>query len=393
MKKINLAFLINFNHKKWLGGLNIILNLANFIAENKKLLNHNINVILITRNDDIKKDFKISNKIKIIHSKKLIEMSLLKRILEKVFLIFFGKTLILENFLKKHNIDYLSHTNIVTGNRSVCKSLVWIPDFQYLHLQHLFTFKYKLFKKINLYLYSTHAYKILLSSNDAKKDLKKLIKVHPKKIFVNKFVFSIKNPKNLPKINNLKKKFKIEKKYIYLPNQYWVHKNHITILKALNYIGTKTLKKYKVQVISTGFNNDYRDPNHFTNIMNYIKKKNLKQFYNYLGLVKYDEVLSLIFYSQCIINPSIFEGWSSTVEQAKSYKKNLILSNIGVHLEQKPEYSKFFNPKNHKKLAKLILNIYKNKNPYKQKFNFKTIEKELNLKIFDYSKKFCKKIK
>ena len=85
MKKINLAFLINFNHKKWLGGLNIILNLANYLAENKKLLKHNINIILITRNDDIKKDFNISNKIKIIHNKELIEMSLLKRIFEKVF--------------------------------------------------------------------------------------------------------------------------------------------------------------------------------------------------------------------------------------------------------------------------------------------------------------------
>ena len=110
-------------------------------------------------------------------------------------------------------------------------------------------------------------------------------------------------------------------------------------------------------------------------------------------MIKYNEVLSLIYHSQSIINPSIFEGWSSTVEQAKSYKKDLILSNIGVHLEQKPEYSKFFSPKNYKKLGKLILNIYKNKKPYKQNFNFKTTEKKLNLKIFEYSKKFCMKIK
>ena len=41
MKKINLAFYINFNHKKWLGGLNIILNLANYLADNQKNLNIN----------------------------------------------------------------------------------------------------------------------------------------------------------------------------------------------------------------------------------------------------------------------------------------------------------------------------------------------------------------
>ena len=59
MKKINLAFYINFNHKKWLGGLNIILNLANYLAENRKTLNHNYNIILISKDEKIKEDFNI----------------------------------------------------------------------------------------------------------------------------------------------------------------------------------------------------------------------------------------------------------------------------------------------------------------------------------------------
>ena len=50
-EKINLAFYINFNHKKWLGGLNIILNLANYLAENRKTLNHNYNIILISKDE------------------------------------------------------------------------------------------------------------------------------------------------------------------------------------------------------------------------------------------------------------------------------------------------------------------------------------------------------
>ena len=55
MKKINLAFYINFNHKKWLGGLNIILNLANYLAENRKTLKHNFNIILISKDEKLKK--------------------------------------------------------------------------------------------------------------------------------------------------------------------------------------------------------------------------------------------------------------------------------------------------------------------------------------------------
>ena len=392
MKKINLAFYINFNHKKWLGGLNIILNFANYLAENRRALKHNFNIILIAKDEKIKEDFSISNKIKIIYNKNLYQMGLWTRIFEKIHLFLFGKTLILEKFLKENDINYLSHTDIATGKNSFCKSTVWIPDFQYLHFPELFSFNYKLFKKINFFLYSIHAHKILLSSDNARKDLKRISKIPTNKIFVNKFVFSIKAPKFLPDKNKLLKKYKINNKYIFLPNQYWVHKNHLIVLKALKLLGKKTLTKYKIQIISTGFNMDYRVPNHFRNIINYLKDNDLKKFYKYLGIIKYDEVLSLIYNSECIMNPSLFEGWNSTVEKAKAYEKYLILSNIGVHLEQNPRFCDYFNPKKSENLAKLILNVYKREKLYKQKFDYKLTEKKINKKIFEYSKNFCQKV-
>jgi glycosyltransferase involved in cell wall biosynthesis len=45
-----------------------------------------------------------------------------------------------------------------------------------------------------------------------------------------------------------------------------------------------------------------------------------------------------------LINPSLFEGWSTTVEEAKSLGKRIILSNIRVHLEQNPPGGLFFDP-------------------------------------------------
>jgi hypothetical protein len=42
-------------------------------------------------------------------------------------------------------------------------------------------------------------------------------------------------------------------------------------------------------------------------------------------------------YSVAVINPSLFEGWSSTVEECKGVGKPMILSDLGVHKEQYPE--------------------------------------------------------
>ena len=111
------------------------------------------------------------------------------RIIDKIFLLLFNKTIFLEKFLLKNKIDIISHTNIITGINSYSKSIIWIPDFQYLYFPKLFSLKYKIFKYINMKLYSKCAHKILLSSDSAKEDLKIATDISNKKIEVNKFFF------------------------------------------------------------------------------------------------------------------------------------------------------------------------------------------------------------
>ena len=108
----------------------------------------------------------------------------------------------MEKFLAKNKIDIISHTNIITGINSCAKSIIWIPDFQYLHLPKLFSFKYKFFKYINLKLYSKCAHKVLLSSNSAKVDLKTVSDISNDKIEVNKFFKVLQ--KKLKKLSYLK---------------------------------------------------------------------------------------------------------------------------------------------------------------------------------------------
>ena len=55
-----------------------------------------------------------------------------------------------------------------------------------------------------------------------------------------------------------------------------------------------------------------------------------------------------------IINPSLFEGWSSTVEEAKSLGKNTILSDLNVHREQNPSGAIYFDPHNPEDLAEIL---------------------------------------
>jgi len=66
--------------------------------------------------------------------------------------------------------------------------------------------------------------------------------------------------------------------------------------------------------------------------------------------------LRLVIAGACVamINPSLYEGWSTSVEEAKSMGKTILLSNIAVHREQAPVRGLFFDPRNVEELAEKL---------------------------------------
>ena len=382
---VKLAFFIHFN-RTWLGGVNVILNLLNSLVKDKKILTK-IRIVIITNSKKNLKKFSLNKYIEIIEDKNFFNRSILYKILDKILLILIGKTYYLEKFLVQNKINIVSHTDIATGINSFSKSIVWIPDFQFIHLKNLFSLKYKFFRRLNTFLYKKHAYKILLSSKSAYNDLKKIINIPKKKIIINSFSFVLPNLSSLRSFSYLKKKYNLKKNFFYLPNQYWVHKNHKVVIDALKYLKIKKKNK-NIYIYSTGSKRDYRRPNHFDDLMKDIKRNNINKNYIYLGTVPFIDVMSLIYHSKAILNPSFFEGWSSTVEQAKAYNKKIILSKISVHFEQKPDNAIFFDPKNSRNLSKILFQVLKEKKPKTRNVSFKKNQKKLSLKIEKYMKKY-----
>ena len=80
-----------------------------------------------------------------------------------------------------------------------------------------------------------------------------------------------------------------------------------------------------------------------------------------LGLVSRDEVMSLMAGAIAVINPSFFEGWSTTVEEAKVFGKRMILSDIPVHREQCGARAHYFEPNDANTLGVLLEQMYEAK--------------------------------
>jgi hypothetical protein len=94
--------------------------------------------------------------------------------------------------------------------------------------------------------------------------------------------------------------------------------------------------------------------------MKRISEYNIRDQFIFVGLIPHDHLYSLIRQSKCVLNPSLFEGWSTTVEESKSVGKRMILSNLPVHLEQAPPESIYFKSDDAQDLAGSIKEAWLN---------------------------------
>jgi glycosyltransferase involved in cell wall biosynthesis len=62
-------------------------------------------------------------------------------------------------------------------------------------------------------------------------------------------------------------------------------------------------------------------------------------------------------YSQAIIQPSLFEGWSTVIEDAISLQVPVIASDLPVNIEQLGDRGFFFSPHDAEGLARLLSNF------------------------------------
>jgi glycosyltransferase involved in cell wall biosynthesis len=229
---------------------------------------------------------------------------------------------------------------------------VWIQDFQALRLPEFFPNidSKRLRKSLNHLIKQSQT--VVLSSYAAKRDLQELFPAYANKARVLQFVAHV--PEIIYERDPawICKTYHLPQKFFYLPNQFWEHKNHTVVLDALVYAKQKVPE---IRVVCTGNTTDYRNRLYFSNLLARISELNLRENFIILGLVPHEHVYWLMRQSVGIIQPSLFEGWSTTVEEARSLGKPLLLSEIEVHREQNPPDSHYFDPTNPATLADLLV--------------------------------------
>ncbi len=236
----------------------------------------------------------------------------------------------------------------------------WTPDYQHYHYKDNFP-EQEYDTRIAIDAeYAESDFPLVLSSKSCLDDFRKYCSQDKDNVYVIPFVSYIE-----PEIKGIDDAFVDSvcermgiknHSYILVSNQFWKHKNHIVVLKALEQLIKRDI--CDIRVVFTGRITDYRNQDYIAQIKELLNDESIKQCSVCPGFIDREEQLALMRGAKFIIQPSLFEGWGTVLEDAKVLDKTVLLSDIPVHREQMNDKCILFDPYNADELADRICEMW-----------------------------------
>lgn len=236
----------------------------------------------------------------------------------------------------------------------------WIVDFQYDYFPSLFSPQDLRHRQLAAYLAARFMPEIVFSSEHAKQDFKRLFPHSKAHCHVLHFHSLPDDELWSQEPHDVAKSYSLPSRYMICSGQFWAHKNHLLLLEAL---AAAKREASELFVVFTGYPYDYRNPSHLDRILSAVNKLGLRGHTALLGLIPRLEQLQLIRASVAVLQPSLFEGWSTVVEDGRTLGKPMILSSIDVHVEQAVDRAFYFEPYSKEELTQQMLRVWREHEP------------------------------
>jgi glycosyltransferase involved in cell wall biosynthesis len=230
------------------------------------------------------------------------------------------------------------------------KRIYWIPDLQEKHYPENYSSEHlKRELEVNSSIVM-NSKKLLLSSMDVLNDLKEFYPSYRTKPYV--VHFAVQHP-DISRLNEseLQLKYSLPENYFFAPNQFWKHKNQMLVIKAVERLKSAGVE---VCVAFSGKEFDGRSPGYTEGLKDYVLTHGLSENIRFLGFIDRREQLKIMEMSLAVIQPSLFEGWSTVIEDAMAQNKVVLASDLDVNKEQLKDQGYYFDRHNPEDLARVL---------------------------------------
>ncbi len=261
---------------------------------------------------------------------------------------------------RAQRIDAVFFNDVWYGFRLPLPTIGWIADFQHKHLGQMFTRRQRWLRDLKFSAYCRSATRLLVSSEDARRDAQTFYPAARDRI--DAVPFAVQLPQDLLQgdAGAVAARHGLPPRYLYFPAQLWRHKNHLCVVQALALLKRRGIEPV---IAATGNAADARHPGYPGDVLRAVEAAGLQAQLRFLGHVPYADIMPLMRAASAVLNPSLFEGWSTTVEEAKALGVPLLLSSLRVHREQAPPGTRFFDPTSPAALADALAEVWREAEP------------------------------
>ncbi len=331
--------------KDWTGGYNYLLNLLQALGHHQR---DRLTPVLFVGEASTEGDIA---PIALIPGVELVRTPLLnasRRVGSLIQAMLLGRDISLQRLFQSHRINVVFESAQFFGWRLALPAIAWIPDFQHKALPHLFSRRAWWKREIGFRAQVMGGRAIMLSSEDARHACEQHYpSTHGHTRTVH---FAVPPGARIPysEARAVADSYGLPEHYFFMPNQFWRHKNHGLVLDALMILRDRGRQ---IVVAASGKQTDPRAPGYFATLKHRLEQGGLQNEFRLLGMVPYAHLASLMRASTAMLNPSLFEGWSTTVEEAKAMGSPVLLSDLDVHREQMGEDAIYFERHSAQSLA------------------------------------------
>jgi glycosyltransferase involved in cell wall biosynthesis len=236
-------------------------------------------------------------------------------------------------YLRRRKPDVVLPMLSVPVRPRLAGAIGWIPDFQHEAMPQLFGDVDRRRRTQRHAALVKRAALVLLSSDAMAAELDRYHPGYAHKVRVLPFPSMLGNDELVDDPAEVVRAYHVPPRFALVANQFWQHKNHGVVVEAVRRARDMGVR---VPIVMTGLPADYRDPENstFSRLMQQIAKADLAGQITVLGKVPYGDLVCLMREAAIVIQPSRYEGWNTSVEDAKALGRALVCSNIGVHVEQ-----------------------------------------------------------
>ena len=232
----------------------------------------------------------------------------------------------------------------------------WIPDLQHLEMPENFALPHRLARNLRLRRLVRDAPAVVVSSQIQLEALRGFVHM-PSRAIMRVLQFAAVPSREWFErdIESALAQYDLPKRYFLVANQFWQHKNHEDVFRAVRLLRDEG---HPVVVVCTGAIRDPRNGRYVKGLVRFVGEHNLQGVIRMLGRVPRQDGLALMRGSSAVIQPSRYEGWSTVVEEGRALGKAMVLSDIAVHKEQAPPEALYYRPGHAEELAELMKSLW-----------------------------------